>query len=288
MINRCLCEFSAKRGPLGSKPRSCRLSIIDLFGWQYFSLVALSIAPLLSSCTYFESEARHGYSENAKWKRDASAKVSYTTADVRLITERTHPVLGNSILCTEPSPDVAKALSTATQISANLGKATTSAELGVAGGSAEAVQELAGRTTALLALRDIVYRSCEAYANGSLGANAYTVVIAKYGQLLSTLFLAQDMTGVVGGAGSSGAVSPSIRFGSGLQLGQSSGGGPTAGGAPPKGAPAPGGTPAPGATLAPGGTPAPGGYPSAGRHTSAGGHASAGGYPSAGRYTSAG
>jgi hypothetical protein len=210
----------------------------------------------LAGCSYFQSDVQRGYSENSHWKKSGAVNVSYTTADVRLVTERVHPVLGNSILCTEPSPDVAKALTTASQISANLGEATTSAQLGVAGGSAEAVDQLAGRTTALLALRDIVYRACEAYANGSLGANAYTVVIAKYGQLLSTLFLAQDMTGVVGPSGDSGAAGPPINFGSAFQPGASNANGspgspapkgetkPTTGTSPTTGAPSTGGTPA--------------------------------------------
>jgi hypothetical protein len=104
-----------------------------------------------------------------------------------------HPVTQEPVVCTEPSPDVAKALSTASQITAKGGTPQTSGELGFAGGSAEAVSELAGRSTALLALRDGLYHTCEAYANGALGADAYALVLARYGQLMTTLFLGQDI-----------------------------------------------------------------------------------------------
>jgi hypothetical protein len=57
------------------------------------------------------------------------------------------------------------------------------------------VTALAGRSTALLGLRDGLYRACEAYANGALGADAYALVLSRYGQLMTTLFLGQDVTG---------------------------------------------------------------------------------------------
>jgi hypothetical protein len=52
---------------------------------------------------------------------------------------------------------------------------------------------LAGRSTALLALRDALFRACEAYANGIIGSDAYALVLSRYGQLMTTLFLGEDM-----------------------------------------------------------------------------------------------
>ena len=56
----------------------------------------------------------------------------------------------------------------------------------------------AGRSTALLGLRDGLYRACEAYANGAIGADAYALVLSRYGQLMTTFFLGQDVTGAAG------------------------------------------------------------------------------------------
>jgi hypothetical protein len=75
------------------------------------------------------------------------------------------------------SPDVAKALSAAAQLSGSGGNDTTTGSLAVGGASAEAVIALAGRSTALLGL----YRACEAYANGAIGADAYALVLSRYG-----------------------------------------------------------------------------------------------------------
>ena len=69
---------------------------------------------------------------------------------------------------------------------------------------------LAGRSTALLGLRDGLYRACEAYANGALGADAYALILSRYGQLMTTLFLGQDITGAAGTHAGPAVQSPSL------------------------------------------------------------------------------
>lgn len=162
-------------------------------------LLAATALSCMAGCTVFQNHARREVSLIGSIGTDTN--VLATTADVRLVTERTRAGSGGtiSVLCTEPSPDVAKAISAAGSFSANGGNTTTKGALSVAGGSAEAVAELAGRSTALLALRDGLYHACEAYANGALGPDAYALVLARYGQLLTTLFLAQDITSAVAG-----------------------------------------------------------------------------------------
>jgi hypothetical protein len=78
------------------------------------------------------------------------------------------------------------------------GMAQRPAAFGAGGASAEAALALAGRSTALLGLRDGLFRACEAYANGVIGADAYALVLSRYGQLMTTLFLGQDITGAAG------------------------------------------------------------------------------------------
>jgi outer membrane protein OmpA-like peptidoglycan-associated protein len=134
----------------------------------------------------------------------------FTTGEIRMITERRHPVLGNPVTCTEPSPDVAKALSTLAQMGLSGGNGAANGSLSLSGGSAEAFAELAGRSTALLALRDGLFRACEAYANGIIGANAYALILSRYGQLMTTLFLGQDVAGVAVAAGKGTLTSPTL------------------------------------------------------------------------------
>ena len=175
--------------------------------------VFLSLS-LVAGCGVFKTEVTRQYAESDAWKATSKDTATlYTTADIRIVTKRKHPVLGNDVMCTEPSPDVSKALSAVTTLNAGVKEGAVNASAGVGAGTSEELVQLAGRTTALLAFRDGVFRACEAYANGSLGANLYTLVAGNYTQLLTTLFLAQDMTGVVGTPGGATGMAPTIGLG---------------------------------------------------------------------------
>ena len=149
--------------------------------------ITLSAACLLmSGCSIFEDEAQRGYQRTFL----GTEPIMVTTADVRLVHQRRHPETGKEIVCAEPTPDVAKAIAAAVQLSASVADRGSGA---FTGATSEAQTELAGRSTALLGLRDGLYRTCEAYANGSIGDDAYALVLSRYGQLMTTLFLGQDV-----------------------------------------------------------------------------------------------
>jgi hypothetical protein len=119
-----------------------------------------------------------------------STSMLLTTADLRTISERPHPLNdGRNIICTEPPPDVAKALSTALALSASGGNGSAQGAFAFNSVTAEQLAELAGRVPGLLALRDTLFRACEAYANGTLGDDAYALIVSRYGELLTTLIL---------------------------------------------------------------------------------------------------
>ena len=148
----------------------------------------------LSGCGVLANQAAAGHDD----RRLQAGVTTYTTAEVRTITRRAPLRTGQpEVVCTEPTPDVAMALSTAFQASAKGNSSTAGGEVGVSQSTAEALAELGGRSTALLALRDGLFRTCEAYANGSIGSAAYALVLSRYGQLMTTLFLAEDIRGSV-------------------------------------------------------------------------------------------
>jgi hypothetical protein len=159
-------------------------------------------ALVLASCSFLEDDVARGFAQS--W---SLTPATFTTADVRMITQRAR---NGQIICTEPSPDVAKALSTAAQLTGSGGNGTTTGSLGAGGASAEAALALAGRSTALLGLRDGLFRACEAYANGVIGADAYALVLSRYGQLMTTLFLGQDVTGAAGTEAGGSIQSPPV------------------------------------------------------------------------------
>jgi hypothetical protein len=197
--------------PVRPAPASLRVASVLSFVVEVAKLASLRLGIwtcliALSGCSLFSTTVRQGYEENSEWK---SATI-YTTADVRIVSRRTNPVTGRDVVCTEPSPDVAKALSTVNQFSLSGGEPGANGSVGLSAGTAEAVAELAGRSTALLALRDGLFRACETYGNGAIGANAYALVLSRYGHLLTTLFLGQDITGA--SAKGAVAVSPVLQF----------------------------------------------------------------------------
>src|SRR6516162_324744 len=164
----------------------------------------LAISSLVTGCSFLEDDIDRGYAQ-----RSLLTPVTFTAADVRIITQRSR---NGQIVCTEPSPDVAKAFSAAAAASGQGGNGTATGSLAAGGASAEAALALAGRSTALLGLRDGLYRACEAYANGAIGADAYALVLSRYGQLMTTLFLGQDITGAAGTQSGVSVSSPPVNL----------------------------------------------------------------------------
>ncbi|HUZ34122.1 MAG TPA: hypothetical protein VMV19_18750 [Xanthobacteraceae bacterium] len=125
-------------------------------------------------------------------------------SEYRFITARPSPAdPTRTILCTEPSPDIAKALQTALALSANAQTHGVTASGSVNYTAAETITAMAGRTAAVVALRDGLYKACEAYANGAIGDTAYGLILARYGDLLTTLMLGEAAATAPSGSGSS-------------------------------------------------------------------------------------
>jgi len=163
------------------------------------SPVAMVVAVLLvSGCVAFEDNVQQGYSNN----RDFGEKgtVTFTTADVRTVIERKRVKDSDTkqiVVCSEPSPDTAMAISLLSKLGVN----TTNSAGGVVQDTigvqlehqtTQAISQLAGRSVAVQALRDGTYRACEAYANGAIDKEEYALILSQYGDVLSTLILAEN------------------------------------------------------------------------------------------------
>lgn len=144
------------------------------------------------------------------WRTNiGSTRALMTPADARIITERPRPSYKTPILCAEPSPDIAKALSTLAKLSGGNGA------VNVGGGisTAESVSLLAGRTAGVVALRDGLFKACEAYANGVITSKSYALILGNYGDILVTLMLGEDVAGAAAYAAASNpaaAAAPSL------------------------------------------------------------------------------
>jgi len=159
--------------------------------WKFASLAILLAG--LYGCATLEDDVGRTYASGVKMK---DVDLTITTADARIVMHRKRLGSDDYVVCTEPPPDTAKAIQAVLALEGKGGDGTVTAGASMSSGASEAVLELAGRSTALLGLRDGLYRACEAYANGALGADAYALLETRYGQLMTTLFLGQDIAGV--------------------------------------------------------------------------------------------
>lgn len=120
----------------------------------------------------------------------ADSKNLASGANVRYVNDRLREMPGRedhplATMCTEPSPDVAVAFGTSIAAQASIAAQGGGQNSGSFNAStSEVATALAGRTASVLALRDGLYATCQAYANGALGQSAYALGLSQYGNLL--------------------------------------------------------------------------------------------------------
>jgi len=103
------------------------------------------------------------------------------------------------IVCSEPSPDVAQALSTALSVSLEAAKAgvgSAGASLGFS--SAASVAQLGERLATIQLLRDELSDLCRSYANGAVSTTTYTVRLSRLDQKMVTLLMGEMTAGAFG------------------------------------------------------------------------------------------
>jgi len=107
------------------------------------------------------------------------------------------------VLCAEPSPDVAQAVSDALSAGLQLdlkhaSGAEAKAAANLARSSAESVAELGERLATIQLLRDKMYRACEAYGNGAIGPTAYSLILARHDKTMMSLLSNELAAGAFG------------------------------------------------------------------------------------------
>lgn len=185
---------------------------------------ALMLSSFLTGCgkTYYETGTVYWGSSNPM----------VTTASVRTILQRpsnfdeaTGLNRPTTIVCAEPSPDVAVAVGSAFggSLSADLREGlnsptgATPTQVGVAAAisnsRAEALAQLGERLATMQLLRDGLFRACEAFANGAISASTYSVMVSRIDDLVVTLLAEEMAAGAFGrslAGASTGAASSSM------------------------------------------------------------------------------
>lgn len=118
--------------------------------------------------------------------------INNLVVDDRSKPGQVHP---RRIVCAEPSPDVALAVANSLGGGAaafGYGSVSFTRE------SAEAVAQLAERVSTVQLLRDVLYRACEAYANGAISSITYAMMMARLDETTVTLLLGELAAGAFG------------------------------------------------------------------------------------------
>ena len=201
------------------------------------------ISMTLSSCTLLDrQEKRINYTEDLQdidiLVTDAKQRgilVAPTVTDVNgKPVKNGESVAGtntpSNIICAEPSPDVAQAISAAFTAAAQVDAKMNAAP--AAGAAAGATQQISGsgslgssyaasiaqlgeRLATVQLLRDKMYRACEGYQNGAITDTSYTLMLARFDKTMASM-LASEVAGgafgrglaALGGAAGTGGVDP--------------------------------------------------------------------------------
>ena len=178
--------------------------------------------------------------------------INNLAVDARSRPGQVHP---NRIVCAEPSPDVA--LAVANSLSGGI-TAFGYGSVSFDRSSAEAVAQLAERVSTVQLLRDVLYRACEAYANGAISSITYAMMMARLDETTVTLLLGELAAGAFGrglaGAGGTTEGKATAELTQTLDVKSQPAGHPAGGAAGQGGAAQPGAQPAGG--TQPGGAPA--------------------------------
>ncbi len=159
---------------------------------------------ILTSCahfTHFNDVDTVG--ENEVLLMDAKQRVMYRTVVKRPATNYKGELLKNNnkpletILqgyCAEPSPDVMSALASALGVDLTIKE---EAKLGLSNSLGESVSNIGVRTAAIQALKDFMYRNCEAYAVGGITAFGLETLQRRFQSTMVSILAIEQLTGAV-------------------------------------------------------------------------------------------
>jgi len=154
---------------------------------------------------------KHSLDRSDSFITDAKQRVVVNTRG-NVANGRNNP---QRIICAEPSPDVAQAISTALSgaIEADAARTSNIRESGTAeasrtqnaSGSAaiaasmtEGVVQLGERLATIQLLRDGFYRACESYANGAISDTMYSLIVGNIDDVMVALLTSEMAAGAFG------------------------------------------------------------------------------------------
>ena len=161
-----------------------------------FKLLVSCSVLIFSACATQPNAIMKQYKlgENVSLATDSRLRI-ITNVGFKESESRPGRIFPQRIICSEPSPDVAVALANSFGFGVSImgqGSASLSAS------QAEGLLQLTERTSAIQALRDQMFRACEAYANGAITGTTYNLTMTAMNDTMVTLLLAETAGGAFG------------------------------------------------------------------------------------------
>lgn len=129
------------------------------------------------------------------------AAITVVDAKQRLIVSNVAQAGGVRRFCSEPSPDVFSVVAQALSAGGTLGKgadpSAVQAALSAAFSSSEQGTSIA-RTQTINMLKEVMFRTCERFLNGGIGANELPIQAVRDQRLMVSILAIEQLTGSVG------------------------------------------------------------------------------------------
>ena len=161
------------------------------------ALLIIGIVSLVSACTSPSkniSESIYlgvdrGYLTDAKSRVILSQNPS--------LASRPGAIYPRRITCVEPHPDVATAVAN----SFGVGLTIFGSPSSISKSQAQGLAQIAQRTASIQALQRLMFRACEAYANGAITGTGYSLLLSEINKTIVTLILGETAGGRFGQSG---------------------------------------------------------------------------------------
>ena len=101
----------------------------------------------------------------------------------------------NRIICTEPSPDVATTIASSFSGGFNF---PNFGNTSISAAQVEGLVQLGERTATIQLLRDKMYQTCLAYANGAISGTTYSFIMSRLDDTIVTLLMGETAGGAFG------------------------------------------------------------------------------------------
>ncbi len=162
-------------------------------------LVAISIS-FVGACTKAPSTISDSFDLGADGGYLTDAKARVIISQDPSAASRPGAIHPRRITCIEPHPDVASTVANSFGVGLSL---LTPRSGSLSKTEAEGLAQIAQRTVSIQTLQRLMFRACEAYANGAITGTGYSLLLSEINKTMVTLVLAETAGARFGQAGAS-------------------------------------------------------------------------------------